>query len=219
MLKFQSNIDNCFAENLRHKLNIGKIDSMVLNETAGYFFTMLKMLDGFRQAYLMWLDDSVKTSVDTKEFFAGIHNMFSLFRKAKDRADGITGLYISRLELPEIQTDNKNYQPWCFSGQSNIYSPVRGIFKKLTEAGLNQDTIDRYYIDGALLEVYEICMEVLPALLNLIETDNPNPREVQEGLFVVETHIQKIYDKLFIERFDDLQGLNNVIKFALVKMK
>ena len=111
-------IDNNMREDLREKLNIGQIDRSILQDTAGYFFAVSKMLDNIRQGYCLWLDQSSQKEVDTKDFLSGMLSMFALLKKAMDRMDGIVGLYISRLNVtvsekfPWLSTVNVKPVSW-----------------------------------------------------------------------------------------------------------
>lgn len=221
MLKFDSTINEDSLNNFIARLNIGDIDLSVLNETAGYFLTVMKMLDGIRKAYHIWLEDTDTDvgKVETKDFLSASLSMFKLFKKAITRADGIVELYLTRLIIPDIPVESRNYQVWCYSGQSEVYSQVKGIFSHLINSGLSHELIDKYYLDGSLLELYECCLDIETPLKSLLETENPNPMEVKEGIFIIEDRIRILYNKLFVEEFEDLQGISGVIKFALEEMK
>ncbi len=219
MLKFDNTVNQEFLDRFIEKLNIGDIDPIILNETAGYFLTIMKMLDGIRKAYHIWLDDTGAEKVETKDFFAATLSIFKLFKKARDRADGIVDLYLNRLTIPNIPIESRNFQAWCYSGQSAVYSQVKGIFSHLIKSGLSHDLIDKYYLDGSLLELYECCLDIETPLKNLLETEYPNPLEVQEGIFLIEDRIKQLSEKLFSEEFEDEQGVFSVMKLALKEMK
>lgn len=218
MLKFDNTINEESLNRLILKLNIGDIDQPVLYETAGYFLTIMKMLDGIRKAYHIWLEDAGAEKVETKDFLAATLSMFKLFKKARSRADGIVDLYLSRLTIPNIPVESRNFQAWCYMEQSAVYSQVKGIFSHLIKSGLSHDLIDKYYLDGSLLEIYECCLDIETPLKSLLETEFPNPMEVQEGIFMVEDRIRKLSEKLFTEEFEDKQGVADVIKLALKEM-
>lgn len=216
-MKYNFTIQDDVRVGLDEKLSIGRIDGDTLEQAAGYFFTIIKMLDNVRKAYDLWLDDSCDDHMGAREFLTGALSMLNLLKKTMDKTDGIVGMYISRLEIPE-NAENCIYQPWQYSGHSQIYDPARGIFSSLRKAGLSQDFIDRYYLDGSLLEIHEACMEIVPALVSLTKTDNPNPLEVREGIFLIEDQLRKLYVKLYVEEFDDARGLMGVMALALDKL-
>lgn len=217
MLRYNGRIDPEIREKLREKLNIGEIDKDILDQVTSYLFTIIKLLDGMRKAYRMWLDKSQDNPVKTRDFLMGSLNILSLLKKTMESMDGIVGMYVSRLDLPRDNPD-ENYQPWQYHNLSRMYDPLGGTFNKLKDAGLDQDFIDKYYLDGSLMEVYETCMNILPAFYILTETGNPNPIEMREGIFFLEDSLRKMYNKLFIEEFEDVRGLMGAMQAALKKI-
>lgn len=215
MLKFDNTINEDSLVRLIDKLNIGDIDPQTLNETAGYFYNVMKMLDGMRTAFHIWLDETGDRKVETRDFFAASITIIKLFKKARNRVDGIVELYLDKLTIPDIPTETRNFQVWGYSGQSEVYSQVKGIFSHLIKSGLSHDLIDKYYLDGSLLELYECCIDIETPLKSLLETENPNPMEVREGIFFIEDRIIKLYHKLFMEEFENVQGISEVMKLAL----
>ncbi|MCD4783578.1 MAG: hypothetical protein K8T10_07080 [Candidatus Eremiobacteraeota bacterium] len=218
MLKYNGRIDPEIRGKLRDKLNIGRIDNDTLDQVTTYLFTIVNLLDGMRKAYSMWLDKSQDNPVKTRDFIVGSLNIMSLLKKIMERMDGIVGMYVSRLDLPRNNPD-ENYQPWQYDNLSRMYDPLGGTFEKLREAGLKQDFIDMYYIDGSLMEVYESCLNILPAFYILTETENPNPIEIKDGILLLEDSMRKMYNKLFIEEYEDLRGLMGVMQAALKKVE
>jgi len=218
LLKFNGKPDTQLKEDLIKKLNIGGIDREVLDQVSTYLYTIINLLDGLRRAYVMWLDKSQESPVKTRDFLVGSLGILSLLKKTMERMDGIVGMYISRLDLPR-KNPEENYQAWQYQDLSRIYDPLSGTFKKLRDAGLKQDFIDKYYLDGSLMEIYEKCMNILPAFSYLIETENPDPLEVREGVFILEDRLRKMYNKLYIEEFEDARGLMGVMETALKEME
>ncbi|MCE1246138.1 MAG: hypothetical protein LWY06_05800 [Firmicutes bacterium] len=217
MINYYETIDEELKGKLEQKLNVTGTDPSVLGETAHYFFSLAKMMDGIRLGYVMWLDKEAEKHVDTREFFVGTLGILKLVKKLLDSMDGIVGTYISGMDVP-AEFSSRESQAWHYQGNSRNYKQMTGIFPALIKSGLTQDFIDRYYLDGTLLEVYEECTELIPAIAGLGEMRAISPIELREGIFLIENRFRNLYAKLFIERFENALGLAGVLNAALHTM-
>lgn len=202
-------LDESIRSEIEYKLNIGGIDPETLQEAAEYFYKTAKMLDNIQKSLYIWTGGG-ESPLETGKFITGMLGMLTLMQKNMDKTDGIAGMYISRIDMDRCIISD-NHQAWCYKDFTDRYAPLRGVYFQLIKAGLNQDFIDKYYLDGTLLELYEACWEVIPAVYNLAHTQNPNPLEVREGIFIIEGQLRQIYNKLYIEEFEDARGLTGVM--------
>jgi hypothetical protein len=217
MINYYETINEELRGKIEKNLNLMGTDPSILSETAHYFFSLAKMMDGLRRAYTLWLDKENNEPVGTREFFIGTLSMIKLLKKMLDNMDGIVGTYISGIEIPPDFASPGN-QPWHFQGHAQNYKQMKGIFPALRDAGLSQDFIDMYYLDGTLLEVYEDCTEVIPAITALASIRQASPVEIREGIFLIENRFRNLYAKLFMERFENAYGLTGVMIEALKEL-
>lgn len=196
-------------EIISKKLNVAGISGSTLDKITSYYFvtyeTMCRILEGFD----MW----TKKEVDGKTFFKALLSLFDIFRQNVDRLDGIVREYISHVE---VSCGDTSSQAWSITNTSSA-KPLQGIYKNLIDMGLPHHTIDEYYIDGFLMELYEECQRTISAINSLCNTKNPSILDLREGLFIMEVAHRKLYDQLFVKTYGNYRGYYGVILKVILR--
>lgn len=206
MLKYNSMTTGDFRKRLAERLNFGHIDKKTHKMTTGYILKNAECLERLLEGLQMWTCDELEDDVSGEVFFLSLMKIMDLYRKNMDKGQGLAEYYLSRIDLPSMKDQTEN-RPWSYEQQSDLYAPLGGVYSRLIRMGVKKEAIDKYYLDGNLMEIYEDVLNVLPVLKNLCLTENPSPYDVREGVFVIETRFRKLYDRFFVEQFDGQTGV------------
>jgi hypothetical protein len=205
MLKYQLKVNESFKESLRKKLKTTALDSEIQDCMTSYLYDNAQIMERLIEGLEMWTIETKTENSDPLVFFLGILKLMDLFKKNMEKWTGITEEYLSMLSNKDTYNITET-QPWQFEGHEDAFSGLRGVHESLQKNGINQELIDRYYIDGNLLEIYDNCISTISSLSALIETKKPSINDLRDGILIVENNFRKLYYRLFIEEFDGAIG-------------
>jgi predicted DNA-binding protein YlxM (UPF0122 family) len=218
MLKYDINVDESFKLKIMETLNVRDTDSYTLEETVSYLYINIQVMDRMIEGFNLWLGDRESEGMTPTDFIKAFLVMMEKFRKNMESRDGIIYDYVSRLNQNPAEIPGK-VQPWQYEGMSGSYRHTRGIYQSLLNMGLKADFIDCYYLDGSLMEIYEDALESVSSLNNLVKTSNPGINDIRDGLLIVDERFRKLYNKLFIEQFEDVYGVFGALITALKEIE
>ncbi|MFP4497517.1 MAG: hypothetical protein ACLFQV_04840 [Vulcanimicrobiota bacterium] len=212
MFKYQVDVDEEYGKHLAWKLDLPGINDNTLESITTYFYVNAQLLDRIIEGYKIWLSDKeTEPKISNGVFFLSLLKIFDIFKEHKDRFDGIVEKYLADIDRSFTRREGEGV-PWQAEGHAELHSQVKGLYKRLVEGGLKQDFIDRYYFDGNLIQIYELCIEVVCSLEYLGKTRNPSVSDVMDGLMINENKLTKLYNILFVEKFDRTRGFYTCIE-------
>lgn len=125
----------------------------------------------------------------------------SLQEVLKDREELMDEYLFHLMDLVETARPTPGATLWKYEGFEGRYDECEGIYSHLLSAGIDEEVMERSYLDVNILDVYEKAIEVLQALEDLCSLPAVNLSDLHEGLNaihynlkdnILESHLQDI---------------------------
>ena len=215
MLKPEETIPLDFCDRIVLGLCRRKRDKEMVENLSVYIHDNLKVLLQVMEGLRMWSRGDVESDYSGEAMVLSLMNLMNALRRNVVEHDGIVGSFLQQYQAPNF-LGNEEVRPWNHQDQSQHYQQISGIYQGLRNMGLPGEFIDRYYLDGSLLELYDDCVNLVQPYLGLCQLESPNPRDVQEGLYLLEEKTRRIVEKFFMEEYSGARGLHGCLQEVLV---
>ncbi len=215
MIKPEQTVPLDFYKKMVQHLCDRKCHRELAESLASYLQDNLRMFMLIMEGLRMWTREKIDKEYQGEAVILSLMKLMASLRQNVIGNDGIVDSFLSQYQVPSL-LGNQEARPWHFVENPDSYRQISGVFQQLRGIGLPGEFIDRYYLDGSLIELYEGCIEVTQPLLRLARMENPSPRDVWEGLNFIEEKTRRMVEKFFVDDYSGVRGIHGCLQEVLV---